>query len=56
MWKDHEDDKDSEKRRKEKGKRFRTVVAEAKDMEVFETEELASDEDSSDQDPNDSMV
>ena len=50
MWKNFEDsdsdEKDSETRRREREKRFRTKVKHVKDMEVFETEDIGSDEDS----------
>ena len=54
MWKEHEDeDKKSEKRRQKKKGRFRTVKTEAPDMEVFETEDIDSDEPLSDEDDED---
>ena len=48
MWKNFDDDEDktSEQRKKDREKRFRTKVKHVKDMEVFETEDVGSDEDS----------
>lgn len=54
MWKEQDDeDKISEKRRMKKKGRFRTVKIEAPDMEVFETEDVDSDEPLSDESNSD---
>ena len=60
MWKplDDEESDDSEKKRVARRKRFRTIVKEEKDMEVFETEDVDSDEetDSENGDADESMM
>ena len=59
MWKkqDDEDNKsdDSKKKKEKKKDRFKTVVTQAKDMEIFETAEVDSDAES-DSDLDESFV
>ena len=60
MWKKQDDDEDNKsddsKKKKEKKKdRFKTVVTQAKDMEIFETAEVDSDEET-DSDMDESFV
>ena len=48
MWKKQDDDEDvksndSAKKKEKKKDRFKTVVTQAKDMEIFETAEVDSD-------------
>lgn len=63
MWKPKEqtnagvedDDEEGKKKKKAEKAWFKTTVKFEKDMEVFETEELGSDEDDSEKSDNDSL-
>ena len=60
MWKKQDDDEDnksddSTKKKEKKKDRFKTVVTQAKDMEIFETAEVDSDAES-DSDMDESFI
>ena len=53
MWKspdeDKKDDSDEEKKKRKEERRYKTIVTHKQEMDVFETEDLDSDEESSEE-------